>query len=87
MLLLLKIINYISIVCREYQKCHNYHTVGIVVLYVVYYALVVVNYVVGGVLTSAPLFTTRLPQLPRGEGIPIPRGVVILAWYFITTPW
>ena len=29
-------------------------TVGIVVLYVVYYALVVVNYVVGGVITSAP---------------------------------
>ena len=59
--------------------------VGIVVLYVVYYALVVVNYLVGG--TSAPLFITRLPQLPRGEGIPIPRSVVITVWYFITTAW
>ena len=50
------LINYIPIVYHEYQKCHNYHTVGIVVHYVVYYALVVVNYVVGGVTSSAPPF-------------------------------
>ena len=61
---------------------------GIVVVYVVYYVLVVVNYVVGGVITSAPPpVTHHLPQIPRREGIPIPRGVVILAWYFVTTAW